>query len=217
MATKMIDIAIPDEIVISKIVIVREKKVMLDIDLAELYAVPTKRLNEQVKRNINRFPKDFMFQLSKVEKHELIDSHSHLNRLKYSPKLPYAFTEHGVVMLASVLNSERAIEVNVQIVRIFTRMREMLLTHKDILLKLEQLERRPGLSSGIAFLLVLVPTLPWALWIYCFGAQSNHADRQEMFNSFFPEFLSGRYSLISLVSIVLCLIGIWLASLCHPS
>ena len=134
-------IAIPDEIVINKILIVRGKKVMIDTDLAELYGVPTKRLNEQVRRNSKRFPEDFMFQLNQEEKQGLIKSHVHLDKLKYSPNPPLAFTEHGAVMLASVLNSERAIEVNVQIVRIFTRMREMVLTHKDILLKLEKLER----------------------------------------------------------------------------
>ncbi len=101
---------------------------MIDTDLAELYGVTTKRLNEQVKRNVKRFPEDFMFQLSKEEKQRLIESHAHLNKLKYSPSLPFAFTEHGAVMLASVLSSERAIEVNVQIVRIFIRMREMFLT-----------------------------------------------------------------------------------------
>jgi hypothetical protein len=142
--SKEAEIAIPDEIVISKIFIVREKKVMIDADLAELYAVPTKRLNEQVKRNIKRFPEDFMFQLNQEEKQGLTVGHTHLNKLKYSPNLPFAFTEHGAVMLASVLNSERAIEVNVQIVRIFTKLREMVLTNKDILLKLEQIERKVG-------------------------------------------------------------------------
>ena len=148
MTKKKADIAIPDETVISKIFIVRGKKVMIDTDLAELYGVPTKRLNEQVKRNMKRFPEDFMFQLTQEEKQGLIESYTHLNKLKYSPNLPFAFTEHGAVMLASVLNSERAIEVNVQIVRIFTRMREMLLTHKDILLKLEKLERKAVQHDG---------------------------------------------------------------------
>ncbi|MBS1977540.1 MAG: ORF6N domain-containing protein [Bacteroidetes bacterium] len=142
MNKKKAEVSIPDEVVINKIFMIRGKKVMIDSDLAELYAVPTKRLNEQVKRNLKRFPEDFMFQLNQAEKEELIKSHIHLNRLKYSPTLPYVFTEHGAVMLASVLNSERAIEVNVQIVRIFTQMREMLLTNKNILLKLEELERQ---------------------------------------------------------------------------
>jgi hypothetical protein len=141
-------VAIPDGIVISKIFIVRGKKVMVDTDLAELYGVTTKRLNEQVKRNVKRFPEDFMLQLSKDEKQRLTESHAHLNKLKYSPSLPFAFTEHGAVMLASVLNSERAIEVNVQIVRIFIRMREMLLTRKDILMELEKLEKKALQHDG---------------------------------------------------------------------
>lgn len=133
---------IPDEVVINKILLIREKKVMIDKDIAELYGVSTKRLNEQVKRNKKRFPQDFMFQLTHDEKEEVVANCDHLKNLKYSPNLPYVFTEHGAVMLASVLNSDRAIEVNIQIVRIFTLIREMLLTNKDILLKLEQLEKK---------------------------------------------------------------------------
>ena len=136
------ELIIPDEVVVSKILLIRGKKVMIDKDLAELYGMPTKRLNEQVKRNIKRFPEDFMFQLTVDEKEEVVAKCDHLKTLKYSPVLPSVFTEYGAVMLASVLNSERAIEVNIQIVRIFTQMREMLLTHKDILLQLEQLERK---------------------------------------------------------------------------
>ena len=131
---------VPDEIVISKILLIRGKKVMIDRDMAELYGVTTKRLNEQVKRNNKRFPEDFMFQLTREEKDEVVANCDHLKGLKYSPNLPNVFTEHGAVMLASVLNSDRAIEVNIQIVRIFTKLREMILTNKDILLKLEQLE-----------------------------------------------------------------------------
>ena len=102
------DLTFPDEVVINKIFIIRGKKVLVDTDLAELYGVTTKRLNEQVKRNRKRFPEDFMFQLNEKEETGLIESYSHLNRLKYSSKLPFVFTEHGAVMLASVLNSERA-------------------------------------------------------------------------------------------------------------
>jgi hypothetical protein len=132
---------IPDEIVMNKILILRGKRVMIDKDIAELYGVSTKRLNEQVKRNKKRFPEDFMFSLSQEEKDEVVANCDHLKNLKYSAALPFAFTEHGAVMLASVLNSDRAIEVNIQIVRIFTRLREMLLTNKDILLKLEILDK----------------------------------------------------------------------------
>lgn len=104
----------------AKIILIRGQKVMLDRDLAELYGVPTKRLNEQVKRNIKRFPEDFMFQLTKEEKIELVANCDHLRPLKYSTQLPYVFTEQGVAMLSSVLNSERAILVNIQIMRTFT-------------------------------------------------------------------------------------------------
>ena len=101
---------------------------MIDRDLAELYGVTTKRLNEQVKRNIKRFPTDFMYQLTQKEKDDLVAICDHLKSLKFSSQLPNVFTEHGAVMLASVLNNDRAIEVNIQIVRIFTKMRELLTT-----------------------------------------------------------------------------------------
>jgi hypothetical protein len=131
---------IPDEVVMSKIYLIRDQKVMLDDDLAELYEVETRRLNEQVKRNIDRFPADFMFQLTK-EEFENLKSQFATSSWGGRRKLPYAFTEHGVLMLSSVLNSNRAIKVNIQIMRIYTRIRQMLLTHKDILLRLEQIEQ----------------------------------------------------------------------------
>ncbi|HTE28699.1 ORF6N domain-containing protein [Flavitalea sp.] len=121
---------------------------MIDKDLAGLYNVTTKRLNEQVKRNNKRFPKDFMFQLTQDEKDEVVAICDHLSTLKYSPNLPYAFTEHGAVMLASVLNSDKAIEVNIQIIRVFNQMREALLSYKDVLLKLEQLEQQTLQHKG---------------------------------------------------------------------
>jgi len=133
---------ISDEIVMNKIIIVRNQKVMIDRDLAELYGITTKQLNQQVKRNNKRFPKDFMFQLIEEEKNEVVTNCDHLASLKFSPTLPYVFTEHGAVMLASILNSDRAVEVNIQIVKVFIKMREMLFTHKDILLQLEKIERK---------------------------------------------------------------------------
>jgi hypothetical protein len=96
---------------------------MLDTDLARLYGVSTKRLNEQVKRNRDRFPDDFMFQLTPDEKAEVVANCDHLQRLKFSPALPYAFTEHGAIMVASVLNTSRAIEVSVYVVRAFVKLR----------------------------------------------------------------------------------------------
>lgn len=148
MTKKLKALLVPDEAVISKILLIRGRKVMLDRDLAELYGVATFRLNEQVKRNKKRFPADFMFRLTEEEKQRLIDEQEQYASLKFSPALPNVFTEHGAVMLASVLNSTRAIEVNIQVVRIFTKMREVLSAHKDIMLKLEQLERKVTAHDG---------------------------------------------------------------------
>jgi len=133
---------IPDEVIMNKVFIIRDQRVMVDNDMAELYGVTTKRLNEAVKRNSTRFPVDFMFHLSISEKDELVANCDHLKKLKFSPYLPYAFTEHGAVMLASVLNSERAISVNIQIVRIFNKMREMMLLHKDLLLEIQKMNNK---------------------------------------------------------------------------
>jgi phage regulator Rha-like protein len=133
--------ALPDEVIMSKILIIRNKKIMVDRDLAELYGVSTKQLNQQVKRNIARFPPEFMFKITKKEKEWVVTNCDHLRVLRFSPNLPYVFTEYGAIMLASVLNSDKAIQVNIQIVKVFTKMKEMLLTNKDILLKLEKMER----------------------------------------------------------------------------
>jgi ORF6N domain len=132
-------ITLADDIIISKIYLIREHKVMLDGDLAELYQVETKRLNEQVKRNVDRFPEDFMFQLTEKE-WENLKSQNATSSWGGRRKKPYAFTEHGVLMLSSVLNSDRAIQVNIQIMRIYSKLRSMIMDHKDILLKLERLE-----------------------------------------------------------------------------
>ena len=117
---------------------------MLDADLADLYGVPTKALNQAVRRNINRFPADFMFRLTKEEKQEVVTNCDHLAKLKFSPSLPYAFTEHGALMLGNVLTSERAIEVSLMVVRTFVQLREMLSSHKELAAKLEALERKVG-------------------------------------------------------------------------
>jgi hypothetical protein len=135
-------IALAEETIISKIYMIRGKKVMLDRDLAALYGVETRVLNQAVRRNERRFPDDFMFQLTTQELHNWKSQIVTSNREKLGlRKPPLAFTEQGVAMLSSVLNSETAIEVNIQVIRIFTRMRELLLTHKDILVKLEQVEK----------------------------------------------------------------------------
>lgn len=112
---------------------------MIDADLAGLYQVETKRLNEQVKRNLLRFPADFMFQLTNKEWEEL-KSHFATSSWGGRRTAPFAFTEHGVLMLSSVLNSDKAVDVNVQIIRIFIKMRELLLSNKDILLQLNQMQ-----------------------------------------------------------------------------
>ena len=133
---------IPIEQIQQSILLIRAKKVMLDADLAKLYGVSTKRLNEQVKRNRDRFPQDFMFQLSAKEKAEVVAKCDHLASLKFSPTHPYAFTEHGAIMLAAVLNTPRAIEVSVFVVRAFVRLREILTTHKALAHKLAELESK---------------------------------------------------------------------------
>jgi len=130
-----------EEKIINKIYVIRGKKVMIDKDLAELYNVETKVLKQQVKRNIERFPGDFMFELTQEEFNSLRSQIVTSNRggTRY---MPMVFTEQGVAMLSSVLNSDRAIAVNIQIIRVFTKMREMLETHKDILQKIDQLQRK---------------------------------------------------------------------------
>ena len=132
---------IPDTVVINKIHFIRGNKVMLDSDLADLYDEETRRLNEQIKRNIERFPSDFMFQLTENE-FENLKSQFATSSWGGRRKLPYVFTEHGVLMLSSVLNSKKAISINIQIVRIFTQMREMLLANKDILLELDKINQK---------------------------------------------------------------------------
>jgi hypothetical protein len=140
-ATASIVSLMPDEVIISKIYHVRGHKVMLDKDLAEMYGVENKRMKEAVRRNMQRFPADFMFQLTRVEYDSLRTQFATLKRGAHSKYLPYAFTEQGVSMLSGVLNSPIAVQVHIQIIRIFTKMRELLLTNKDVLLKLEQLEK----------------------------------------------------------------------------
>ena len=126
------------------ILLIRGEKVILDADLADLYGVETKVLNQAVKRNIDRFPKDFMFRLNKDEKAEVVTVCDHLERLKYSPVLPRAFTEHGAIMAATVLNSPRAVQVSVYVVRAFVRLRRVLAGNKELASKLDKLETRVG-------------------------------------------------------------------------
>lgn len=141
----------PTEKIYRAILSIRGVKVMIDTDLAELYRVSTSRLNEQVKRNRERFPEDFMFQLTTEEKEEVIANCDHLKKLKYSPYLPFAFTEHGSVMLASVINSKVAILANIQIVRSFVKLREILDSNKQLAVKLEELEKKYDKQFRIVF------------------------------------------------------------------
>lgn len=133
---------VPTEHIASRILSIRGQRIIIDADLAELYAVPTKRLNEQVKRNRARFPEDFMFRLTQAEKAEVVANCDHLAKLKFAAALPLAFTEHGAIQAANVLNSERAVEVGVYVVRAFVRLRELLATHKELAAKLNALERK---------------------------------------------------------------------------
>jgi hypothetical protein len=134
---------VPVELIERRIFLIRGQKVMLDRDLADLYQVPTFRLNESVKRNRNRFPEDFMFQLTREEM-DLLTSQIAMSKEGRGGRrtLPYAFSEHGVAMLSSVLNSDRAVQMNILIIRAFVKLREMLATHKDLARKIEGLERQ---------------------------------------------------------------------------
>ena len=131
------------EIIAAKIIQIRGKRVMLDGELAKLYGVTTKYLTRQVRRNIERFPVDFMFQLTKKEYKTILRCQfGALEKGKYSKYLPYAFTEQGIAMLSSVLNSDRAVKVNIQIMRAFIKLKELFLTHKGLAIKLRALEKK---------------------------------------------------------------------------
>jgi len=142
---------IPAERIEQSILLIRGQKVMLDADLAVLYEVPTKALNQAVKRNERRFPPDFMFQISKKEKNELVTNCDRFKRLKHSTALPRAFSEQGVAMLSTVLNSERAIEVNIEIMRAFVRLRKMLASNVVLARKLAVLEKKYDEQFKVVF------------------------------------------------------------------
>jgi hypothetical protein len=141
---------VPQEIIESRIFLIKGKKVMLDRDLATLYEVTTGNLNRAVRRNLDRFPEDFMFQLTNQEVKNLIFQFG-TSRWGGTRKLPYAFTENGVAMLSSILNSKRAIQVNIQIMRTFTRPREMMTSHKDLARRLDDLEKKYDGQFKIVF------------------------------------------------------------------
>lgn len=130
-----------------RILFIRNQRVMIDADLAELYGVSTKALNQAVKRNQRRFPEDFMFQLLPQEKQEVVTNCDHLHRLKFSRTLPYAFTEHGAIQAANVLASPQAEEVGVYVVRAFVRLREVLASNRELTAKLDALEQKTELQA----------------------------------------------------------------------
>jgi len=142
---------IPDERIEKTILLIRGQRVIIDADLAELYGVTTKALNQAVTRNDQRFPPDFMFRLTQAEKLEMVTNCDRLNRLKHSSALPRVFTEQGVAMLSSVLKSERAIQVNIQIMRTFTQLRKMLSTHEDLKQKIEAMEKKYDQQFQVVF------------------------------------------------------------------
>ncbi|MBS1640162.1 MAG: ORF6N domain-containing protein [Bacteroidetes bacterium] len=159
MAKKELQLLVVEQKILNKIYVVRGQKVMLDTDLAEMYAVETKQLKRQVKRNIQRFPKDFMFELTEKEFENLRyqTGTSSWGGTRYKP---YVFTEQGVAMLSSILNSNIAIDVNIRIIRVFTKLREYALTNKDILLQLSKLEKEvKGNSKDIENIFMVLKEL----------------------------------------------------------
>jgi cell division protein FtsL len=136
------EILVSDDIISSKIYVIRQQKVMLDNDLAALYNVETKQLKRQVRRNIERFPEDFMFELTQLEYEVLRSQFGTLKRGEHAKYLPMAFTEQGVAMLSSVLNSPTAIKVNIQIIRVFTKIREVLIDTLSLKLEIEEIKKK---------------------------------------------------------------------------
>ncbi|WP_290798985.1 ORF6N domain-containing protein [Flavihumibacter sp. UBA7668] len=159
MAKRELQTLVAEQKILNRIYAVRGQKIMLDEDLAAMYNVETKRLNEQVKRNLKRFPKDFMFTLTKKE-FDNLKSQSATSSWGGRRTLPYAFTEQGVAMLSSILNSDVAIEVNIKIIRVFTKLREHALTQKEILLQLSKLEKEvKGNSKDIENIFIVIKEL----------------------------------------------------------
>ena len=143
---------IPTEVIEQRIFLIRGQKVMLDYDLAKLYGVRTKILNQAVKRNMQRFPDDFMFQVSFQEvmwlRSQIVTLKKRGQHIKYRP---YAFTEHGILMLSSVLNSERAVQVNIEIMRAFVKLRELIVSNKDLAKRLDELEKKHDSQFKVVF------------------------------------------------------------------
>lgn len=134
-----------------RIFLIRREKVMMDRDLAELYRVPTKVLNQAVKRNIERFPDGFMIQLTKAERDELVTNCDRFEKLKHSTSFPYAFTEQGVAMLSSILKSKRAIQVNIQIMKTFVELRKMFAENRELAKRIDELEKKYDRQFRVVF------------------------------------------------------------------
>lgn len=159
MPKKELQILVAEQKILNKIYVIRNEKVMLDKDLAEMYKVETKQLKRQVKRNADRFPKDFMFTLTRKE-FENLRSQIGTSSWGGTRYMPMAFTEQGVAMLSSILNSKTAIEVNIRVIRVFTKLREYALTHKEILLQLAKLEKEvKGNSKDIENIFMVLKEL----------------------------------------------------------
>lgn len=159
MAKRELQVLVAEQKILNKIYAIRGQRVMIDEDLAQMYNVETRRLNEQVKRNIKRFPKDFMFTLTTKE-YENLMSQNATSSWGGRRKLPNAFTEQGVAMLSSILNSDIAIEVNIRVIRVFTKLRQYALTHKEILLQLSRLEKEvKGNSKDIENIFLVLKEL----------------------------------------------------------
>jgi hypothetical protein len=144
-------VPIPIEVIERKILLIRGQKVMLSTHLAELYGVETRALNQAVKRNINRFPEDFMFHLNNSEAEQLVSQNVIPHKKYLGGSLPYAFTEQGVAMLSSVLNSERAVQVNIAIMRAFVKLREMIASNKKLAKRLDELEKKYDAQFKVVF------------------------------------------------------------------
>ncbi len=142
MAKKGNSLVVPDEVVMNKIYVIRNQKVMLDRDLAELYEVKSIRLREQVKRNFSKFPKHFMFQLTELEVEIMVSQNAIPSKSHLGGALPYVFTEHGVLMLANVLNSERAVQVSIRIIELFVKLREMLMANAELKYEIEKIKKK---------------------------------------------------------------------------
>jgi hypothetical protein len=142
MPEKVLNISIPHEVIMNKIFLIRNQKVMLDRDLAELYGVETKRLKEQVKRNIERFPKHYMFELTEIEQEVLRSQIATLKRGEHSKHGMYAFTEHGILQLSNVLKSQRAITMSIKIIDVFVQLSEVLLNHTELRLEVDKIKQK---------------------------------------------------------------------------